>query len=595
MTSATDLKTHLNSTTSLTDPDPLKADFRNFVFAVWKHLGLPDPTWVQYDIALWLQHGPRRLVTEAFRGVGKSWETVAFVLWVLYCDPQKKIMVVSANATKANEFSTFCLQLIRDMPLLQHLMPRNDQRMSMTAFDVGPARPDQSPSVKSVGITGQLTGSRSDLIVADDIEVPHNSDTQGKRDRILELVKEFDAVLKPGGRIIYLGTPQTELSLYNTLPERGYVIRIWPARFPKDPEGKLDPVTYAAKKYGTRLAPTIRKALEANPGLAGNSVEPSRFTDEDLRERELSYGRSGFALQFQLDTSLSDADKYPLKLSDLIVFPLDPYRAPIDFMWASGFEQVINELPLVGLQGDRYHRPAWFSTDVAPYESCVMFVDPSGRGKDETAYAIVRLLHGRLFLVASGGFLGGYEDATLDALVAAAKKHHCKRILTEPNYGGGMFTKLLQAAVQRSAYSCGVEDAEWSTANKEQRIVDTLEPVMQQHRLIICPSVIQADYDSVLKRDGERAPYYRLFYQMSRMVKERGALAQDDRLDALAGAVAHFLDSMSRDVHKAVLDHKEQALDKELEKFLKHALGQSHNPGRAWASSTARKAAGRLH
>ncbi|WP_270994138.1 phage terminase large subunit, partial [Listeria seeligeri] len=99
---------------------------------------------------------------------------------------------------------------------------------SNLAFDVGPAQPDQSPSVKSVGINGQLTGSRADTIIADDIEVPKNSMTVVQREKLAELVKEFDAVLKPGGEIIYLGTPQTEESLYNKLPERGYVIRIWP-------------------------------------------------------------------------------------------------------------------------------------------------------------------------------------------------------------------------------------------------------------------------------------------------------------------------------------------------------------------------------
>jgi len=563
--------------------DPLKADFRNFLFAIWKHLGLPDPTWQQYDIAQWLQHGPRRQITEAFRGVGKSWITAAYVCWLLYCDPQIKTMVVSANATKANEFTTFVLQLLRDVPFLQHLQPRSDQRMSMTSFDVGPAQPDIAPSVKSVGITGQLTGSRSNVIVADDIEVPHNSDTQGKRERILELVKEFDAVLKPQGKIAYLGTPQTELSIYNVLQERGYVARIWPARFPAD-----------AAKYGPRLSPAVRKKLDEG-AKPGTSTEPSRFTDEDLRERELSYGRSGFALQFQLDTALSDADKYPLKLSDLIVYPCDPFRAPIDWMWASGPEQVYTNLPLVGLQGDRYHRPAWCSADVAPYEGSVMFVDPSGRGRDETAYAVVKLLHGRLFLVASGGYLGGYDDKTLYSLLMVAKRHHVKKILTEPNYGGGMFTRLLQGAAQKT-YECGVEDAEWSRVAKEQRIVDTLEPVMNQHRLIVCPSVIQDDYNSVLKRDGERAPYYRLFYQMGRMVKEKGALAQDDRLDALAGAVAHWTAHMSRDTDRAVTEHKDKMLDDELERFMKHALGdKGGGPQRQWASRTARSVHGRRH
>lgn len=514
---------------------------------------------------------------EAFRGVGKSWITTTFVLWNLYSNPDLKIMVVSASATKANEFSTFCLQLIHDVPFLKHLAPRHDQRQSMVAFDVGPAKPDQSPSVKSIGITGQLTGSRADVIVADDIEVPHNSDTQGKRDKILELVKEFDAVLKPGGRILYLGTPQTEQSVYNTLPDRGYVTRIWPARYPE----KLD-------RYGVHLAPYIVRKLEKDPKLVGRTTDPMRFVDDDLSERELSYGRSGFALQFMLDTSLSDAEKHPLRLSDLIIYPCDKFKAPTDFVWASSPEYRIEGLPMVGMMGDRYFRPAWTSGDYAPYEGSVMFVDPSGRGKDETAYAVVKMLHGRLFLTACGGFLGGYSDDVLTKLLMVAKGQDVKRILAEPNYGGGMFTRLLQSKAQ-TIYECGIEDAEWSSVAKEQRIVDTLEPVMNQHRLVVCPSVIEHDYESVKARDGERAPYYRLMYQMSRMVRAKGALAQDDRLDALAGAVSYWTKHLARDTERAALQHKEDLLDSELKKFVEHALGNKGNVQRSWASKTMRR------
>ena len=557
--------------------DPLKEDFRNFLWVVWRHLDLPDPTPVQYDIAVYLQHGPKRAVIKAFRGVGKSWTTAAYVLWLLYCDPQTKIMVVSANEPKANEFSTFCLRLIHEMDILKHLIPRPDQRSSMMAFDVGPAAPDIAPSVKSVGITGQLTGSRAHTIVADDIEIPHNSDTQAKRDKLLELVKEFDAVIKPGGRILYLGTPQTEQSIYNALPERGYVIRIWPARFPANPE-----------KYQGRLAPYVVARMEKG-AKAGDTTDPKRFTNEDLAERELSYGRSSFALQFQLDTSLSDAEKFPLKLSDLLVFPLDPLRAPIDFMWASSPDLAYKDLPAVGLSGDRYYRPAWAHSDVAPYELTVMFVDPSGRGKDETAYAVLKLLHGRIFLVASGGFLGGYDDATLEALMRIAKKHDVQQVLVEPNYGGGMFTELLKSVAQRT-YLCAIEDAEWQSTMKEQRIVDTLEPVMNQHRLVVCPSVVQADYESTLKRDGERAPEYRLFYQLTRMTRQKGALRQDDRLDALAGGVAYLTTHLARDTEKAVLDHKEALLDQELERFMNGVLSGKAPQKRAFASSTLRRA-----
>ena len=54
----------------MTNPNPL-ADFRKFLFVAWKHLNLPDPTPVQYDIAKNIQHGDKRMIVEAFRGVRK--------------------------------------------------------------------------------------------------------------------------------------------------------------------------------------------------------------------------------------------------------------------------------------------------------------------------------------------------------------------------------------------------------------------------------------------------------------------------------------------------------------------------------------------
>lgn len=572
-------KTHLKSSTSLIDADPLKADFRNFLWVIWRHLNLPEPTVVQYDIAHWLQHGPRRLVIEAFRGVGKSWVTSAFVCWLLYCNPQIKILVVSASKQRADDFSTFTLRLIHEVELLQHLMPRPEQRSSKVAFDVGPAKADHAPSVKSVGITGQLAGSRADVIIADDIEIPNNSATQMMRDKLSEAVKEFDAILKPGGRVIYLGTPQTEQSLYNSLPDRGYVVRIWPARFPD--EEKRD-------RYGLKLAPMITDLLDADPALAGRPTDPKRFSDEDLTERELSYGRQGFALQFQLDTSLSDLDRYPLKLSDLIVHPLDTLRAPLDFVWASGPQQVLDKLPNVGLQGDRFHMPIWMAQEYAPYEGSVMFVDPSGRGQDETAYAVVKQLHGRLFLTAAGGFKSGYDEKTLQALMNVARRHNVNLILTEPNFGGGMFTSLLRGAAQRY-YPVAVEDAEWSRGQKEARIIDTLEPVLNQHRLVVCPSVIEQDYRSTEDYQGDDVQRCRLFYQLTRITREKGALAHDDRVDALAGAVAYWVAVLARDTEQAVISHKEALQDAELERFMQFALGKKNVSGRQWASGIMRE------
>lgn len=537
-------------------------DFRNFLYLVWKHLNLPQPTPIQYDIADYLQHGPRRMVIEAFRGVGKSYITSAFVVHQLLLDPECKVLVVSASKNRSDDFSTFTQRLINDMPVLNHLKPREEQRASKISFDVGPAGPSHSPSVKSVGITGQLSGSRADIIVADDIEIPNNSATQMMRDKLAEAVKEFDAVLKPDGRIIYLGTPQTEMSLYEELPNRGYEARIWPARYPTEA---------VRSRYSGRLAPLVGNLLDRDEeALTGLPTDPKRFTDEDLLERELSYGRSGFSLQFMLDTSLSDADRYPLKLSDLIVMPLDNDKAPEKVMWGRIPQNEIKELPNLGLAGDKYYSPQDTVGSYLDYTGSVMAIDPSGRGADETAYAVVKMLNGQLFVTDAGGVKGGYAKETLQALSVIAKNNKVNEIIVESNFGDGMFTELFKPVIHK-VYDVTINEVRHSK-QKELRIIDTLEPVMNQHRLVIDPKVIERDWQSVQNYSTEKAPKYTLAYQMTRITKERGALAHDDRLDALSMAVAYWVEQMASDADKAIVDRKEELLMETLERFSTNTL-----------------------
>lgn len=543
-------------------PEALR-DFRNFTYLVWQHLGLPEPTPVQYDIANYLQHSPKRCIIEAFRGVGKSYITAAYVVHQLLLDPQLKFMVVSASKARADDFSTFTQRIIMELPICQHLVAKEGQRWSKIAFDVAPAKASGSPSVKSVGVTGQLTGSRADIIIADDVEVPNNSMTHMMREKLSETVKEFDAVLKPEGKIIYLGTPQNEMSLYNVLLGRGYDMRVWPARYPT-----LD---RAEKAYGGRLAPflyeTLQEKLEAVYGLP---TDDRRFDDTDLLERELSYGRSGFALQFMLDTSLSDANKYPLKLSDLIVYSCDKDSAPEKMVY--GIMKPMLDIPNVGLSGDKFYAPE-DTVGRANYTGSVMAIDPSGRGSDETAYSIVKMLNGFLYVVDCGGVEGGYSDTTLQHLTDLAKIHQVNTVLIESNFGDGMFTELLKPYMLKT-YPVTLEEVRHNT-QKEHRIIDTLEPVMNQHRLVIDPKVVQKDYDSVQNMPPEKGIKYMLTYQMTRITKQRGALAHDDRLDVLAMAVQYWTEQMAADADTEIRTRKEELLDNELEKFMGH-LNMGH-------------------
>ena len=371
----------------------------------------------------------------------------------------------------------------------------------------------------------------------------------------------MDAIIKPGGRIIYLGTPQTEMSLYNQLPDRGYEIRVWPALYPT-----LEKVD----SYKGALAPFILKALQADPTLAGRTTDPKRFSDEDLMERRLSYGRAGFALQFMLDTTLADGDKYPLKIRDLIVMSLNPTMGHTKLVWANDPSLVINDIPNVALTGDKYHRPMWRSEEMAEFTGAMMFIDPSGRGKDETGYGVTKHLMGNIFLMDAGGSKAGYSPEALLALVMIAKANQVKLIQVESNFGDGMFTELLKPVLMKN-YPCTVEDVR-ATGQKELRIIDTLEPVMSGHRLIVDQKLIDKDY-----RTSETDMKYGLFYQMTRITKDRGALAHDDRLDAVEGAVRYWTKSMARDNDKDNLKARDKLVAQDLKQFVKHVFGK-HKP-----------------
>nr|DAR87979.1 MAG TPA: Terminase [Caudoviricetes sp.] len=551
-----------------------KEDFRVFIYMVWKMISLPDPTPIQYDIAHTLQNLPNdRFIIEGFRGVAKSFITCAYAVWTLWRDPQKKVEIVSASKDRADANAIFIKRIIYTLPFLAHLKARPDQRDQQNLFDVGPAVPDISPSIKSVGISGQLTGSRADLLIADDVEVANNSGTQTQRDKLNEAVKEFDAIIKPGGQIVYLGTPQNEMSLYNELQQRGYRCRIWTVLYPESLSER--------EFYGDRLAKIIADKYDENPDLyAGKPTDPRRFDEEEIYKRRLSYGKAGFALQFMLNTNLSDQEKYPLKVQDLMIANLSLEEANLKWYWSNDRQLRINDLPCVALKGDYFYEPQGRSSEVYEYTGTVMAVDPSGRGKDETSYAIVKYLNGYLFLMEVGGTKEGYSDSTMRQLANKAKMYGVNEIVLEGNFGDGMFSKLLTPVIN-AIHPCRITEVK-NYAQKEARIIDTLEPVMMRHKLVVHKQVIVDDYTIY-----ENAPAYSLIYQMTRLSRDRGALAHDDRLDALCMAVAYWLEVMDRDEELGVLEQMEAKLEQWLDPdkgiFYRDESNQMRPMGRAEA------------
>ena len=535
----------------------LQGDFKLFLQALWEQLDLPSPTRAQYAIADYLQHGPKRLQIQAFRGVGKSWITGAFVLWTLFKDPEKKIMIISASKERADNMSIFLQKLIIETPWLSHLQPKSDDaRWSRISFDVL-CSPHQAPSVKSVGITGQLTGSRADLMILDDVEVPGNSMTELMREKLIQLCTEAESILTPkdDSRIMYLGTPQTTFTIYRKLAERSYRPFIWPSRYPRD----ITP-------YEGLIAPQLQEDID-NGAEPWETTDPDRFDNEDLLEREASMGRSNFMLQFMLDTSLSDAEKFPLKCADLVVTSVNATTAPDNVIWCSDRQNVIKDLPTVGLPGDYFYSPMQLQGEWTEYDETICSVDPSGRGTDETAAAYISQKNGFLYLHEMRAYRDGYSDNTLLDILRGCKKYGASKLVVETNFGDGIVSELFKKHIQQTKQFIDIEEVR-ANVRKEDRIIDALEPILNQHRLIVDRGVIEWDYSSNKDSPSESRLLYMLFYQMSRMCRMKGALKHDDRLDCLAQGVKYYTDAMGISAQEAINIRKRKEWEDILEDFL---------------------------
>ncbi len=529
-------------------PPELRDSFPNFACYLLRELHLADtPTRQQIAVCDWMQNGPDKSLTVAFRGLGKSILASFYALWRLRVDPSEKILVVSATAVKSTDFTSFMLRCIGEIDILQCLMPGPNNRFSSVAFDVGPTTVEQSTSVRAMGVMGAVTGQRCTCAILDDVETLANVITQLKQERVAHAVEEIQSIIKPDEgqllprKILYLGTPHVETSIYLRLVrERNYASRYWPALYPEELdcyEGNLDPV--------------IEQEVIENPGLVGEPTDPERFAHDDLLQRRASMTKASFELQFMLNTRLTTLDKFPIRLGDLVVMDIDGTALPETVVWSNQPDVRLQELVCVGMGADRfYHRPIFYNDWIGKDEHwrCVLSVDPAGRGRDELAWAVVAELNGNLFLLESGGSTLGYADEVLQHLARVAKKWDVNYVVAESNMGDGMFSALLKPHLLRE-HPVTIEEVRHNQ-RKEERLCDTLGPLIQQHRLVVTTRVIKQDY-RLLDEDPENGHSKSLFVQASRLTAEKGCLSFDDRLDALAIAVGFFVESAAQDQERA--------------------------------------------
>ncbi len=512
-------------------------------------LGFPL-TEIQADLAEFMEQGPRLRMVMAQRGEAKSTLAALYAVWRIIQRPSTRVLIVSGGETQASEVATLVIRIIMNWEILEYMRPDKSagDKTSVEGFDVHYSirnTVDKSPSVACIGITAQLQGKRADLLIADDVETTKNGLTMTQRAHLRLLTQEFSSICTHGD-ILYLGTPQSKDSVYNTLPGRGYLVRIWPGRFPNDEE---------LEKYGDRLAPLLAARLAADPtcrtgggidGTKGRPTDPQRYDEHALCEKELDQGPEGFQLQYMLDTSLLDAMRQQLKLGDLVVANFDWDQVPEVIPYQADPANLVplsSDFPIPMTR--MYYPASTKAVQFLPLQNKMMYIDPAGGGADELGFGISGSLGPYIHSLDVGGLKGGLTDENGEKIVALVRKYGLKYIKCESNMGAGLFEINLRAILAKhdDLKDVGVF-GEWSTGQKEKRIISRLVGAMQRHRVIVHRQVFESDILYGKQHSLDKRHDYSLWTQISNITTDRNSLPKDDRLEAFAGSIWH---------HKAVL------------------------------------------
>ena len=522
------------------------SDFRDFYIDCSVDLLGFEPTEQQLDIAFFVAYGPLYAMVQAQRGEAKTTITGCYAIWSLIQNPKYRVLIISAGTPLAKQISTWCIQIINGMPELECMKcdpSHPGARSSVEAYDIHHTLKGAmaSPSIACLGITSTSQGYRADLLIADDVESKKNSKTALMREQLRDLTRDFVSINQKG-RIIYLGTPQSTESIYNDLPARGFKVRIWPGRYPTVEE---------EANYSKHLAPLIVKAMKKDPSLRtgggplgerGQVTDPIMGSEEMLTKKEVDQGKSYFNLQHMLDTALSDSERFPLKVKDLLVYSFDMEDAPQKFTWTNDpYYQLPNAVG-AAIQ-DPLFRPAKVSETFLPYTYKLLSIDPAGGGQngDETGVSVLYAnSSGWIGVMHAGGIPGGTEPRKLEQILKLARKFKVHDCIIEKNYGYDAFPNAFAAVCAENDWPMSIETV-WSAGQKELRIIDALEPVVGFHKLVIDQDVLDDDAQSIQKYPIETRQLYSFFHQLKHITRDRGSLMHEDRLEAVSQGVTHLL------------------------------------------------------
>lgn len=450
--------------------------------SIWnQQQGLVTPD-LHFEIASWLSerwnNRDVELLLTAFRNSGKSTLVGLFASWLLADDPERRILVLAADYQLATKMVRTVRRVLERHPLTPHLRPRVADEWASDRFTVNRRGTHRDPSMLAKGITSNITGSRADIVICDDVEVPNTCDTPAKRRELRERLDEIDFVISPDGTRLYVGTPHTYHSIYATTVRHD--------------AGEVVPYLHG---YHRLCLPVINEA--------GQSRWPERFSRAHIKAMRDRAGPAKFQSQMMLE---------PVDISEARLDPsrMKRYDAPLDYRESNG-------LPVLEIDGTRM-------------VSGACFWDPSfgrpGRG-DGCAIAVVfgdatgeRWLHDVAYLKHDPNITEDIDEATqlCRQVTSFARRYFVPVVSVEVNGVGRFLPGLLRRELRRGGLATGVIE-HTSTTNKAARILGAFDALLASGRLHVSERVLTGRFVSEMREwrpDGN---------------------APDDGLDAVAGCL----------------------------------------------------------
>ena len=467
------------------------ADFKLFI-KLWNQTQNMTTPPLHLKIAEWLERswntGRTRLLLMAFRSSGKSTLVGLFAAWLLYRNPQLRILVLAADFGLAKKMVRNVKRIIELHALTSGMKPDKADQWASDRFTVKREFELRDPSMLARGISSNITGSRADIVICDDVEVPGTCDTAEKRADLREKLLEISYVLVPGGTQLYVGTPHTFMTIYADEPRADY----------GEDRAFLE---------GFRLLkiPVLDER--------GKSAWPERFNALTLEQIKLQTGPNKFASQMMLK---------PVNIAEGRLDPelLNIYDGELDY--CKELQTLfLGDRKLVSASG--WWDPAFGTAAGDNSVLACLFTDEEGN------YFLHRLEYIKIKPRASDAKRQSEEqpgqqsdEATAQCRIVSrlARALYLPSVTVETNGIGGFLPSILRNVMAEHRTPCSVNSAA-STRPKDIRILEGFDAVMAARRLYVHKSVIQTPF-------------------MNEMLEWRPGVknGRDDGLDAAAGALS---------------------------------------------------------